>query len=113
VTTDTVVCRTTDVPDGTACRFLVDGKAVCLAHIGDEWFAIGDTCSHEDYSLTEGDLWPDECEIECPKHGSMFSLRTGEPQTLPATRSVPLYGVRVDGDDVVVAADGVDERGAT
>jgi 3-phenylpropionate/trans-cinnamate dioxygenase ferredoxin subunit len=108
VTTDTVVCSTADVPDGEARRFTIDGTAVCVAHIGGEWFAIGDTCSHEDYSLTEGELWPDECEIECPKHGSMFSLRTGEPQTLPATRPVPLFRARVDGDDVVISGDGAD-----
>ena len=98
----TTVCATSDVPDGEARRFDVDGIAVCVAHIADEWFAIGDTCSHADYSLSEGDVWPDECEIECPKHGSMFSLRTGEPLTLPATRPVPTFKVRIDGDDVVV-----------
>ena len=102
----TIVCRTVDVPDGTARRFLVDGTAVCIARIGDEWLAIADTCSHEDYSLSEGELWPDECEIECPKHGSMFSLRNGEPQTLPATRPVAVYGVRVEDGDVVVEANG-------
>ena len=98
----TIVCRTNEVPDGEARRFDVDGTPVCVAHIGDEWFAIGDTCSHADFSLSEGDVWPDDCEIECPKHGSMFSLRTGEPQTLPATRPVPTFAVRIEGDDVVV-----------
>jgi 3-phenylpropionate/trans-cinnamate dioxygenase ferredoxin subunit len=47
-------------------------------------------------------VWPDECEIECPKHGSTFSLQTGEARSLPATKPVPVYAVRVDGDDVVV-----------
>ena len=51
------------------------------------------TCSHADYSLSEGDVWEDEREIECPKHGSTFSLMTGEPQTLPATQPVPVYDV--------------------
>jgi 3-phenylpropionate/trans-cinnamate dioxygenase ferredoxin subunit len=100
----TVVCRTADVPDGEARGFDVEGAPVCVVHVGDEWFAIGDTCSHAEFSLSEGDVWPDECEIECPKHGAMFSLRSGEPQTLPATRPVPTYAVRVDGDDVVVSA---------
>ncbi len=47
-------------------------------------------------------MWIYGCEIECPKHGSTFSLTTGEPQTLPATQPVPVYAVRVDGDDVLV-----------
>ena len=70
--------------------------------IGDDFYAIGDTCSHADYSLSEGDVWPDELEIECPKHGSTFSLETGEPATLPATQPVRVYDVKIDGDDVVV-----------
>ncbi len=89
MSTGKAVCRVDDVPDGEARRFDVDGEPVCVVHIGDEWFAIGDTCSHANYSLTDGEVWPDECEIECPKHGSMFSLRTGEALTLPATRPVP------------------------
>jgi 3-phenylpropionate/trans-cinnamate dioxygenase ferredoxin subunit len=53
--------------------------------------------------LSEGDVWEDELEIECPKHGSTFSLLTGEPQTLPATQPVPTYVVRTDGGDVIVS----------
>ena len=76
----------------------------CVVRIGDDLYAIGDRCSHADYSLSEGDVWADEREIECPKHGSTFSLLTGEPQTLPATQPVPSTTVRVDGDDVMVVA---------
>ena len=99
---DAVVCKVRDVKPGRSRRFDVDGHRLCVVHIGDDWYVIGDECSHEDYSLSEGDVWEDECEIECPKHGSTFSLATGDPQTLPATRPVPVYAVHVDGDDVVV-----------
>ena len=58
---------------------------------GDDLYAIGDECSHADFSLAEGDVWADECEIECPKHGSTFSLATGQPQTLPATQPVEWF----------------------
>lgn len=96
------VCRVDDVTPGSARRFDVDGARLCVVRIGDDWYVIGDECSHADYSLSEGDLWVDECEIECPQHGSTFSLTTGAPQTLPATRPVLVYPIRVDGDDVVV-----------
>src|SRR4051794_13996933 len=99
---DTRVCSVTDVKSGTAARFDVDGLRLCVVNIGGRFFVIGDECSHADYSLSEGEVWEDECEIECPKHGSTFSLLTGEPQTLPATRPVPVYEVRVEGDDVIV-----------
>ncbi len=93
---------TADVPEGTARRFDVDGHRICVVRLGNDWYAIGDECSHADFSLAEGDVWADECEIECPKHGSTFSLTTGEPQTLPATRPVPVYAVNIEGDDVMV-----------
>src|SRR6478752_8223469 len=96
------VCARDDLAPNSARCFDVGGQRVAVVRIGDDFYAIGDTCSHADESLSEGDVWPDEREIECPKHGSTFSLLTGEPQTLPATRSVPVYEVRVEGDDVKV-----------
>ena len=95
-------CGVEDVRDGSALRFDIGGNAVCVARIGDEWFAIGDVCSHADFSLADGEVWADEFEIECPKHGAMFSLRTGEPQTLPATVAVAAYPIAVVGADVMV-----------
>jgi 3-phenylpropionate/trans-cinnamate dioxygenase ferredoxin component len=96
------VAAVDEIASGSARRVDVDGHRVAIVRIGDDFYAIGDECSHEDYSLSEGDVWEDECEIECPKHGSTFSLMTGEPQTLPATQRVPTYAVVVDGDDVMV-----------
>ena len=96
------LCKRDDLAPGTAKRFDLDGHRIALVRIGDDFYAVGDRCSHADYSLSEGDVWEDECEIECPKHGSTFDLRTGEPQTLPATQPVPVYDVQVDGDDVKV-----------
>ena len=96
------LCARDDVAPGSARRFDAGGYRIALVRIGDDFYVIGDECSHADYSLSEGDVWEDEREIECPKHGSTFSLETGEPQTLPATQPVPVYTVRIDGDDVVV-----------
>ncbi len=83
------------VPDGQARRLVTGSHRICLVRIGDEVYAIGDTCSHADVSLSEGEIWTDTCEIECPKHGSSFSLRTGVPQSLPATQSVPVFPTTV------------------
>jgi len=96
------LCSVNELEPGAAKRFDIDGHRIALVRIGDDFYAIDDTCSHADYSLSEGDVWEEEREIECPKHGSTFSLLTGEPQTLPATRPVPIYEVVVDGDDVKV-----------
>jgi len=103
------VCAVDDVKTGSAHRVDVDGLRLAVVRLpardgaaDDDWYVLGDRCSHADYSLSEGEVWPDEREIECPKHGSTFSLETGDPQTLPATQPVPVYTVRVDGDDVYV-----------
>lgn len=96
------LCGRDELEDGTAKRFDVDDHRIALVRIGGDFYAIGDRCSHADYSLAEGDVYPQDREIECWKHGSTFSLVTGEPQSLPATQSVPVYEVRVEGDDVMV-----------
>ena len=96
------VCGVDDVKPGEARRFEVGGHCIALVRIGDDFYAIGDRCSHADYSLAEGEVYPEDLEIECWKHGSTFSLTTGEPQSLPATKPVPVYAVEVDGADVRV-----------
>lgn len=85
------VCALADLAPGTATRFDVNGRAVAVVRIGDDVYAIGDTCSHADVSLSEGEVWCDEKELECWKHGSAFSLVTGEPSTLPATQPVSVF----------------------
>ena len=97
-----VLCKVDEIKPGTARRFDIGEQRIAVVRIGDQFYALGDRCSHADFSLSEGEVWEDEREIECPKHGSTFSLETGKPQTLPATRPVPVYKVRVEGDDVVV-----------
>jgi 3-phenylpropionate/trans-cinnamate dioxygenase ferredoxin subunit len=91
----TVVCPLSQLAPNTATRFDIDGRAIAVVRIGDDVYAIGDTCSHAEVSLSEGELWCDSKEIECWKHGSTFSLISGEPQTLPATQPVPVYVARV------------------
>ena len=85
------VCALADLAPGTATRFDVGGRAVAVVRIDDDVYAIGDVCSHGEVSLSEGEVWCDEKELECWKHGSAFSLVTGHPSTLPATQPVPVY----------------------
>ena len=97
-----VVAKLADLAPGTARRVDVGKHRVALIRCDDDVYAIGDTCTHADVSLSEGEVYCDEREIECWKHGSTFSLVTGEPQSLPATKATPVYQVVVDGDDVSV-----------
>jgi 3-phenylpropionate/trans-cinnamate dioxygenase ferredoxin subunit len=100
---EVTLCRFDELADGEARRFDGDGYCLAVVRIGDDVYAIGDTCSHEDYSLSEGEVDRDEHTIECWKHGSTFDLRSGEPQTLPATQPVPVYDAAVKEGMVVVS----------
>ena len=98
-------------PD-SARRVEVAGHDIAVARIGDDVYAIGDTCSHAEVSLSEGWVEPDDCAIECVAHGAMFDLETGEPLSLPATRAVPTYEVSVVDGRVVLSLDD-DPEGAS
>lgn len=97
------VARAEDVAPGTMKRVTVDGHAVALINVGGEFFAIDDTCSHEEASLTGGTLSGEV--VVCPKHGARFNVKTGRVLALPAVRSVAVYPVRVEGGEVLVAPD--------
>ena len=91
-----------DFPSGEARRVDVDRHPIAVVRIDDDLYAIGDTCTHQRISLSEGDVHASERTLECWKHGSAFSLETGEPSSLPATRPTPVFTVVRDGDDVYV-----------
>lgn len=102
-----VVCKFDDLAPNTAGRFMVGSVPVAVVRIGDDVYAIGDTCSHGAVSLSEGEVLCDALEIECWKHGSAFSLVTGVPQTFPATQPVPVFAASVvDGDIVITIENG-------
>jgi 3-phenylpropionate/trans-cinnamate dioxygenase ferredoxin subunit len=105
-----VVARLDDLAPCSAQRFDVLGHKVAVIRIDDDVYAIGDTCSHADVSLSEGELLCEERALECWKHGSTFDITTGVPTTLPATRPVPVYDARVVDGDVVVS---IEEEDAT
>ena len=93
-----------DLEPGELTQVRVGDRPICLARAEDgTWYAIGDTCSHEAYSLSEGDVWG--ADVECPLHASRFSLLTGKPDQLPAVDPVPTYGVAVRDGSVYVDVD--------
>ena len=100
------LCGSGDLAAGEARCFDVGGHRVALARIDDDFFAIDDTCSHADYSLSEGDVDVDECALECPAHGSLFDLRTGDALTLPAIAPVRAHEVAVSEGGVFVTLRG-------
>lgn len=100
------VCKFDDLASGEAQKFNVDGTAVAVVRVEDKVYAIADTCSHANISLSLGTVWCDSLQIECIKHGSAFSLVTGVPDTLPATQPVEVFQAEVVNGDVVVTRGG-------
>lgn len=95
------VCTTKEIPENSMKSFDVEGEPLLVAHIGDSYFCIADTCSHAMAYLSEGELL-DDCRVQCPDHAAIFDLRTGEALALPAVSPVDTYSVVVEGDDLFV-----------
>jgi nitrite reductase/ring-hydroxylating ferredoxin subunit len=94
------VCAVGDLAPGSAARVVVGDVPVAVYNIEGSFYATSDTCSHEEASLSDGFI--DEDIVECPKHGAMFHIPTGEVRSLPATRSVASFATTVEGDEVYV-----------
>jgi 3-phenylpropionate/trans-cinnamate dioxygenase ferredoxin subunit len=93
-------CALTDVAEGEAIGVEVGEEPIAIVRTCGEVFAIRDVCSHAEVPLSEGEI--DGRTIECWLHGSRFDLRTGKPTGMPATEPVPVYPVKIEGDDVLV-----------
>jgi 3-phenylpropionate/trans-cinnamate dioxygenase ferredoxin subunit len=100
------VCAVADLPDGEAIRLEggrdgFEGAPIAVFNVAGDFYAIDDTCTHQDASLADGYL-EDDCTIECPLHASSFDLRTGEPSGPPARTAVRTYPIVVQDDTVFV-----------
>lgn len=82
-----------DVPPGHAARVEIDETPVAIFNCNGTFYALDDTCSHAEASLSDGDLDLSRCAIECPLHGSAFDLASGEPLSLPAVEPVRVHQV--------------------
>ena len=94
-------CAVSDLKDDGVISVELGGDEIAIVKTEGEVFAIRDWCSHAAVPLSEGEV--DGYSIECWLHGSCFDLRTGRPTSMPATAAVPVYPVKIEGDDVLVS----------
>jgi 3-phenylpropionate/trans-cinnamate dioxygenase ferredoxin component len=94
------ICPLAELPPGATRIVEWEDLEIGVFNCNGEIFALEDRCSHDDGPLAEGELDPENCTVECPRHGSLFDLRTGKPKTLPAYVPVDTFPVRVE-DDVI------------
>ncbi len=95
------VAQIADVEEGKAKVFTVGEVRIALCHVEDKFYAIADICTHDGGPLGEGEL--DDCQIECPRHGARFDVRTGKALCLPAVVNVPTYAVEVRANEIFVS----------
>ena len=98
-----------EIPDGEVRAYETPAGRVAVAHVENRLFAFGDECTHAWCSLAEGELDDRLATLECPCHGSVFDVETGEPVEGPAIDPVPVFFVRVDEDWIEVSASPADD----
>jgi 3-phenylpropionate/trans-cinnamate dioxygenase ferredoxin subunit len=98
------IAATSDVPPGKVRSFQVDGRQIAVCNVDGTFYAIDDVCTHDGGALDQGELEGDQ--IECPRHGARFDVKTGRALTLPAVVPVKSYPVQVEGDRIRVRVDG-------
>ncbi len=105
-TRDTItVCPLSDLPPGSMRLVEWEDLEIGVFNCDGTIYAIEDRCSHDDGPLVEGTLDQQSCTIECPRHGSVFDLRTGIPKTLPAYEPVDTFPVIVEDDTIKLEVD--------
>ena len=97
------IATTADIPPGKVNVYEVDGRQIAVCNVDGTFYAIDDVCSHDGGSLDQGELEGDQ--IECPRHGARFDVKTGRPLTLPAVMPVQSYPVQVNGDAIEVSVE--------
>ena len=96
----TRVAKVSEIAPGTTKQVVLGGDEVLLCNVEGTIYAIDDVCTHDGGPLEQGRL--DGCEIECPRHGARFDVRTGEATAFPAVMPVATHPVSQEGDDVFV-----------
>ena len=102
---DHTVCTSEELPEGSMRLIEVDGIEIGVFNCGGDLLAIEDRCSHDDGPLAEGEFDAAACTVECPRHGSLFDLRSGRPKTLPAFAPVETFDVRVEDGEIKLEVD--------
>ena len=99
------ICPVSELPPGSKKIIEHDDLEIGVFNCDGNLYAIEDRCSHDDGPLAEGLFYPDACTVECPRHGSLFDLKSGKPLTLPAYEPVDTFTVIVEDDTIKLEVD--------
>ncbi len=94
------VARVEELPPGARLHYAFDEETVIVLNVGGEFFAIADLCTHDGGPLADGEVC--DHEIECPRHGARFDVRTGKVLSFPAIVDIPAYPVKLEGETILI-----------
>jgi 3-phenylpropionate/trans-cinnamate dioxygenase ferredoxin subunit len=104
--TNITVCPAAELGEGEVRIVEADGQKIGVFRCAEgELYAIEDRCSHDDGPLAEGEFDVGACTVECPRHGSLFDIRSGRPKTLPAYQPVETFEVREEDGEIKLEVD--------
>ena len=92
--------KLSEFEDSPVVKIDINGVAVAVFKVDQEYYAIQNMCSHSEADLSDGDIY--DYKVECPLHGAEFDLKTGEALTLPATKPVTVFITEIEGDSLIV-----------
>jgi 3-phenylpropionate/trans-cinnamate dioxygenase ferredoxin component len=94
------VCPVDELKPGQRRLVEWEDLEIGVFNCGGTLYAIEDRCSHDDGPLAEGEFDEAACTVECPRHGSLFDLKTGKPMTLPAYVAVDTFPVIIEDETI-------------
>ena len=106
MTTKTKI-KKSEIKEGQAKSFTFGEEKIVVCNVNNEYFAISDICSHDDGELVSGERGlVESCQIECPRHGARFDVKTGKATRMPAVAAIPTYKFNVLGDELEIEVGG-------
>lgn len=95
-----------EINSGEAKSFQLGDLKVVVCNVNGEYFAVEDVCSHDDGVLVSGtSSMVESCQLECPRHGARFDVKTGKATRMPAIAPIKSYKINISGDELKILLD--------
>lgn len=102
----TAKIKKNEIKPGFAKSYVIGENKIVISNIDGNYFAVSDVCSHDNGELVSGECkLVESCQLECPRHGARFDVKTGEAKRMPAVAPIDTFKVKVSGDDLFVEID--------
>ncbi len=92
-----------EIKPGFARSYVINENKIVICNVDGNYFAVSDVCSHDNGELVSGECkLIESCQLECPRHGARFDVKTGEAKRMPAVAPIDTFKIRVNGDELEI-----------